>query len=499
MKNFLKSVLTLSFLCMPLSTGAETTLRMGLASLPNGNGNPFFSSARTSAYTSRAIFDTLTQLGSNLQIEPGLAVSWKTADDYTWIVKLRDGVTFSNGEPFNADTVVATYGYLSSDVGARESLSRDMRDIAGFEALDSLTVRIVTREPMPEFSRFMAVTWMVPPAYWREVGRDAFALNPVGTGPFHVTEWNPTQVLLEAYGESWRPPKIDKLEILALRETSARVAALITDRVDVASEIGPEDVYPIEAAGLQAYQRPPTAPQVIAFNILKDSPLQDVRVRQALNYAVNKEVIAATIMDGWVRVVDQMTTAINPERHPDLEPYPYDPDKARALLAEAGYPDGFSFIFEFSFGTAGNHMPTMYQRVAADLAQIGVHMEVRPLIWSQYVRGVLQGEWDGQAFGFEYEMLPTGSSIRAFRLHSCSWPYPWYCDEKVQAVIDRARHTMDENQRIAAVHEVMAYYHNQAVALMLVENMGIDGINLRVKGYNQEGGIIPYHNISINE
>ena len=498
-RKFLRSLLPIVVLYAPFSAAAETTLRMGLASLPTGNGNPFMSSARTSAYTHRAALDTLTQLGSNLRIEPGLATSWEAAGDYTWIVTLRDGVRFSNGEPFNADAVVSTYAYLSSQAGARESLSRDMRDIAGFEALGPLTVRFTTRKPLPEFPRDMTVIWMVPPLYWREVGRDGFALHPVGTGPFQVTEWNPTQVKYDAHRESWRSPEIDKLEILVLREMAARVAALMTNRVDVASEIGPEDVYTIEAAGYRAYQRPPTAPQVIAFNILKESPLQDVRVRRALNYAVNKEVIAATIMDGRVGIVDQMTAALNPERHPDLDPYPYDPDKARALLAEADYPEGFSFIFEFSFGTAGNHMPSMYQRVAADLAQIGVDMEVRPLIWSQYVRGVLEGQWGGQAFGFEYEMLPTGSSIRAFRLHSCTWPHPWYCDETIQPVIERARHTMDEDQRIAAVHEVMKHYHEQAVALMLVENMGLDGVNPRVKGYNQEGGIIPYHAMSIEE
>ena len=271
---------------------------MGLASLPTGNGNPFMSSARTSAYTHRAALDTLTQLGSNLRIEPGLATSWEAAGDYTWIVTLRDGVRFSNGEPFNADAVVSTYAYLSSQAGARESLSRDMRDIAGFEALGPLTVRFTTRKPLPEFPRDMTVIWMVPPLYWREVGRDGFALHPVGTGPFQVTEWNPTQVKYDAHRESWRSPEIDKLEILVLREMAARVAALMTNRVDVASEIGPEDVYTIEAAGYRAYQRPPTAPQVIAFNILKESPLQDVRVRRALNYAVNKEVIAVTIMDG---------------------------------------------------------------------------------------------------------------------------------------------------------------------------------------------------------
>ena len=96
-------------------------------------------------------------------------------------------------------------------------------------------------------------------------------------------------------------------------------------------------------------------------------------------------------------------------------------------------------------------------------------------------------------------MLPTGSSVRPFRLHSCAWPYPWYCDKDIQRVIERAKQSLDEEERIAAVHEVMAHYHEQAVALMLVENMGLDGLTPRVKGYNQEGGIIPYHNITLED
>ena len=404
MKKFCTFLLTplLAILLTPLlalsfisGANAETTFRIGLSSLPNGNGNPFFSAARTSAYTHRASFDTLTQLGSNLKIEPGLALSWDRTTDTTWIVKLREGVRFSNGEVFDADAVLYTFRYLKSDEGARENLSRDMQDIAGMAALDPQTIRFETAAPMGGFPRLLAVVPIVAPAHWQAVGRDGFTFDPVGTGPFRVTEWNSTQVLFDAYRESWRAPKVDKLEILILPEMSTRIAALETDRIDVASEIGPDDVFTLEAAGMKTYQRPATAPQVIAFNIVIDSPFKDVRVRQALNYAVNKEVIAATIMGGLARVSTQMTTGINPDRHPDLEPYPYDPDKARALLAEAGYPDGFSFIFEFSFGTAGNHMPSMYQQVASDLAQVGVHMEVRPLIWSQYVKGILQGQWGG--------------------------------------------------------------------------------------------------------
>lgn len=489
-----------ALLSSPLNTPAaqaETTLRMGLASLPNGNGNPFDSSARTSWYTYGAIFNSLTQLGPNLSIQPAIAVAWENTDDLTWVVTLRDGVTFSNGEPLDAEAVLFSFRYLQSEAGQRESLSRDVADIAHMEALDPLTIRFVTAVTKPEFPRLMAVVPLVAPQHWQALGRDGFAFDPIGTGPFRVRSWDATRVMLEAFEDSWQAPQVDALELLALPETAARVAALLTDRIDIASEIGPDDSYTVEGAGLTTYKRPATSVDVVAFNTLVDSPLQDVRVRQALNYAVNKEAIAAAIMDGRSQVMSQMTADLNPERHPDLKPYPYDPDKASALLTEAGYPNGFAFIFEFVTGTGGSHMESMYQQVAADLARIGVDMEVRPLPWGQYVRGVLQGEWNGQAFGFEYEVLPTGASMRPFRLHSCSWPYPWYCDERIEPAIARAKNDINTETRIAAVREVLAHYHREAAALMLVESMGLDGVNPRVQGYNQDGGRIPYHAITL--
>lgn len=499
--TYLKKITLLTVglaLLTPLTGHAETTLRMGLASLPTGNGNPFTSSARTSWYTYGAMFDTLTQLGPNLSIAPGIAVAWENTDDLTWIVNLRDGVTFSNGEPLDAEAALFSYRYLQSEEGQRESLSRDVADIASMEAIDAHTIKFVTKVTMPEFSRLMAVVPLVAPQHWQALGRDGFAFEPVGTGPFQVTKWQATRVELNAVETAWRAPQIDKLELLALPETASRVAALLTDRVDVASEIGPDDTYTVEGAGLSTYKRPATSVDVVAFNILVESPLQDVRVRRALNYAVNKEAIAATIMDGRSKVMSQMTADLNPERNPDLAPYPYDPDKAKALLAEAGHPNGFEFIFEFSAGTGGTHMESMYQQVAADLVRIGVEMEVRPLPWAQYVRGVLQGEWNGQAFGFEYEVLPTGSSMRPFRLHSCSWPYPWYCDRRIEPAIARAKSEMNVENRMTAVREVLAHYHREAAALMLVESMGLDGVNPQVQGYTQDGGRIPYHAITLD-
>ncbi len=199
----------------------------------------------------RAIFDTLTHLGPNLSIQPALAISWENTDDQTWVVTLRDGVTFSNGEVLDANAVIASYAYLQTEEGMRESLARDVKDIESMEAVDSLTLRFVTSEPIPAFPRLMAIIPIVAPAHWQKIGREGFAFDPVGSGPFAVTEWNATQVLLKAHTSAWRPPKLDALEILDLPETASRVAALMTDRIDIASEIGPDDAFNIEASGVQ--------------------------------------------------------------------------------------------------------------------------------------------------------------------------------------------------------------------------------------------------------
>ncbi|MSO98687.1 MAG: ABC transporter substrate-binding protein [Rhodospirillaceae bacterium] len=493
-----RSVIALLGLMAFATSAHAATVRIGLASLPPGNGNPFTSSARTAWYTWRAIFDTLTQLGPGMTPVPALAVSWKNTSQQTWVLNLRPNTTFSNGEAMNADAVIKTIAYLQSPQAAQEPLSREVENIAGMRALDALTIEITTKQPDPMFPRQIAGLPIVPPEAWAKMGRDQFAQAPIGTGPFVVEKWDSARVTLKANPKSWRAPKSESVELVVLPETSTRVQALLSNRVELASEIGPEDIEVIEAAGFKYYQRPASAVEVMALNNIVDNPLKDVRVRQALNYAVDRQAIADSLMHGLVPPSTQTTPRSNPEYDPSITGYPYDPAKAKALLREAGYPDGFSFIFEMSQGTTGIQIANMYQKVAEDLARVGVKMEIRPVPWSQYVRAILQGEWKGQtAFGFEYETMPTGETMRPFRLHSCTWPYPWYCDKEMTPLIAEAKSTFDPARRLELVHRILRAYHENAAALVLVEPLGLDGVSPKLQGYSQLNGIIPYQDLTV--
>jgi ABC-type transport system substrate-binding protein len=193
----------------------------------------------------------------------------------------------------------------------------------------------------------------------------------------------------------------------------------------------------------------------------------------------------------------QTASRTNPEYDPALKGYPYDPAKAKALLAEAGYPNGFSFVDLMSHGTTGSEIPAAMEQAANDLAKIGVKMEIREVPWPQWVRGVQQTGIETEAFNFEYETLPTGDTLRPYRLHSCSWGHPWYCDQQIVPLIAEAKATFDPARRATLIKQILARQDAQAAALLLFEPLGLDGVSPKVEGYSQESGIIPYARVNV--
>jgi ABC-type transport system substrate-binding protein len=441
----------------------------------------------------------LTQLGPKVEPVPALATGWRNTTPTTWTIDLRQGVTFSNGEPFDAAAAVAIFDYLKSPAAVQESSSRDVENIVGVRALASHAIEITTRTPDPTLPRQLTTVAMVAPAAWKSLGRDAFAFKPVGTGPFAVESWGEARIALKAFAGSWRPPKSERLEILTLPETSTRIAALMSEQVHLASEVGPEDLDLLKESGFTIYQRPSTSIEVIALHAKAGTPLGDVRVRQALNLAIDHRGITEALLHGLVEPPTQMAPRSNPDYNPSLKTFDHDPARAKALLAEAGYANGVKFTMVMSAGTGGGHMRATFEKVAADLAAIGVTMTIRPVPWSQFVRGVLQGEWLGEAFGFEYETLPTGDVLRPFRLHSCSWPHPWYCDPETEPLIAAAKAEFDPARRRGLAHTILANYREKAAAILLFEQIGLDAVSPHLEGYDQTNGIIPFQDLLVTE
>jgi peptide/nickel transport system substrate-binding protein len=478
---------------------AKKTLRVGIVTLPADRGYPWNTTGIPNIFTHRAMFDGLTYVTEDGEVQPFLATAWEPVDPITWRFTLREGVTFHNGAPFTADAVVFAVNHMVAPENLVDLTARELADLASAEAEGPHSVIIRTKKPSPLLPAALELMVIIEPGAFTQLGREGFAAAPVGTGPFKLVGWSANGAEFEAFKDSWRAPKVDALQLIEVPDKSARVQALLSGRIDVAVSLGYEDVKAIEAAGGQAYVGKDASVLGVTFVITKlppGHPLRDKRVRQALNYAVDKEAYIQALFGGLTAPASQPAVPSSFGYNPDLKPYPYDPAKAKALLAEAGYPDGFSFLMEVPAG-GGASLEEVYQKAAADLANVGVKMTLQAISVPQLNRGVLQGEWTGQAFGMNYSAQRTTDSLRAMRLHSCLHPQAWYCNQDLQPLIVEAMTTGDLDTRRRLSQQIMAAYHDEAPAIWLHRIVTFEGLSPKVRNFRADVTVIRYDLIEL--
>lgn len=483
-------------LLMPWVALAERSLTIAVYAFPPGMGNPHSQTNLPAIFIWPAVLEPLTVLDHEGTLQPSLAVAWQALDELTWRFQLRENVTFSNGEPFDAETVVATFEWLATPAAAPMMMAGEMRNIAGARAISSHEVEISTHTPDAMLPRALSVLRMVPPRYWQEVGPAGFARRPVGTGPFLVEEWGQTRVRMRAWPGSWRPPRVERLEFLELPEAPSRVQGIQSGALDVALQLSPDDGRAVAAAGATLIPRPAGSILGLSFVLTRPSPLDDPRVRLALNMAVNREEIVRELFHGTTYVATQHASRHALGYHPGLSAYPYDPEAARALLAEAGYPDGFTFVAQVVVG-AGANDSAMYQQVAASLREIGVTLQLQVMPTQVLLRNIFTGEWRGQAFGMDFGSAPFLDGWRPFRIHSCLWSRPWFCDESLTPLIESVRTTFDLELRLERLHRLLEAYHEAVPSLPVYEVMGYDAVSSRVRNYRNAFGVINFHELEL--
>jgi peptide/nickel transport system substrate-binding protein len=497
-RGFFYAGLMLGLLCAG-PAAAEKTLRVALTNLPTSKGNPYATTATTPYLMYTAIFDTLTVIDDKGVVRPSLALEWIPQNPTTWHFKLRPNVMFSNGEPFDASAVATALNFLASPDAISQSVSRDIEFISGARVIDPLTVEIKTTAPNIMVPRDVAGVNMVAPKHFQKVGVEGFAQDPVGTGPFKVESWGAEKALLVANKTSWRAPIIDKVEVLALPDATSRMQALSTKRIDIATNVNIDDVPMLEAAGNRFHRRNPTRISLVALDNIKDgTPFKDTRVRQAMNYAVNKEAIVASLLGGMVEVASQPAVPVAVGYVPDLKPYPYDPVKAKALLKEAGYEKGFEFLMEMPTGSLANDT-AIAQQIAADLSAVGIKMEIRGITFPQLVKYMTIGEWKGHALMTDFASAPSLDMMRAFHRHSCQWPAPWYCDRTIQPTIDSAEKAFDVSERTALTQKAVRHYRDTASAVFLFPILSLDGVAARVTKWAPWNDNFNYHLADVKE
>lgn len=480
------------------AAGAATPLRVGVQGIPLTQGNPYRNTFTPNIYTMGAIFDGLTRIDEQGQVQPWLAVGWENTGPLTWLIELRHNVKFSNGVAFNADAVVAVVNFFNSEQALSEMVARELDFIVGARTIDEHTVELTTSRPAPLLPRYLPIFYMVEPGQWARLGATGFGAQPVGTGPFKVDAFKPSKIELSAFAGSWRKPNVERLEILAIPDASSRAQAIQSGALDVAISIGPEEVIAIERTGGQSISYPGASVWSLNFVDRPNSPFKDQRVRQAVNYAVNRPLLIQALLNDATVPATQPAPRVSFGYNPDLPPIPYDPDTARRLLKEAGYPKGFKFMLQGTVGSSAADSAG-YQVVAQDLARIGIKMEIRQITVAELIRNVIEGSWEGEAFALNYNHEPGIEVLRPLTNHSCLWHHPWYCDERIMPTILAAKVEFDPQRSLQLRQEVMAFYRNEYASLFLYESPYFAGLSARTRNVKVVHGFIHFEDIQLKE
>jgi peptide/nickel transport system substrate-binding protein len=470
-----------------IATASAEPLRLATDILPPSLGNPYRTSLPPTVWTNAALFDALTRFDENGKVVPSLATSWEKIDATTWRFKLRPGVKFHNGEPLTSDAVVTAVKYILSPDAVREGILREIGVFKDARAVDDMTVDIITTEPAPQMARYMTGLMIGEPKAWRTLGRDEFARKPVGTGPFQMTEMGATLWKMAPFKDAWRPTKLDGFEAVAVPDAAARTAGVMAGRLHIAMTLSPDNLSVLEDAGHTGVRAIDPAVFGFSFILFKQSPLQDVRVRRAINMAVNKQRIIDGLLNGATVPASQPAARSVLGHDPSIKPYPYDPATAKTLLAEAGYPNGFSFVMEGATGIDPNDT-AIFQQVQADLKDVGITMEIRTMPAVQYYNALGRTDFAGEAFPGEWQSWPILDVTRSVLAHSCQRLKPWYCDEGIMKTIVAARTEFDDAKALELRHQIAKHYHDQAPALFMYESAQFIGVSSKVKNYKLLNG-----------
>ncbi len=331
--------------------------------------DPKFLKGRETQNVMRLMFDSLYHRDDQMQIIPWLATSVENPDELTWRFHLRQGVKFSNGDDFKANDVKFTMDrLLAEDSGWSERSFIDK-----VEVVDDYTVDIITKAPYPALLT-RAVLWhMTDEQYFQKAGEDGFQNHPIGTGPYTFVSWTKDeQVVLQANPNYWRgAPKIETVIFKPIPETATRIAALEAGDVNIITDV-PPDYAKAPDSSVQIGTIPGTRAFFLGMNV-NVAPFDDVRVRQAMNYAVDVTTIIKTVLGGLARPMDN---PLLPEAfgYAPTPVYHYDLAKAKSLLADAGHPGGFEFQLD-----TDPTLKEIAEALSGQLSQVGIVMHINVL------------------------------------------------------------------------------------------------------------------------
>ncbi len=488
--SYAKRLLSSAAMALVLAGSAQAADLIYAISAPVTAVDPHYQNATPNNAALSNIFEALTVIGPDGMVEPSLAKSWRLVDDVTWEFDLVDA-TFHDGTPMTAADVEFSLNRPATITNSPSAFTIYTRPIKEIQVVDDHTIRLVTNFPYPQFLRDLSRVAVVKKDLVDGLGTPDFnsGKGAVGTGPYKFTGYTPDDQLNMTRNDAYwgDKPVWDNVRIRFITDDGARSAALLSGSVDAIENVPTTDLERFKSNADLVFESAKSMRVVFLFvdsgrdqpptvmgndgKPLAQNPLKDLRVRQAISYAINRDAIRDRLMSGlawptWNIVFD------GGEGHvPALDTPVYDADKAKALLAEAGYPDGF----QITLATPNNRLindEQVAQGVAQMLTRVGIKTQVDAMPFTMVNTRGNGGE-------FAMSMMAWGNTadaaggIRA--MIACKdkdkgmGPVNWgnYCNPKLDEVTMKAMSTMDDAGRAALMAEAAQIVHDDMAIVPL--------------------------------
>lgn len=498
--KYLSGALLAAAMSMPAFAADNDTLVVGLLAEPVTFDPTQIGDLNTSRVVRRVYEGLIGLKYGTYDIEPRLAESWTISDDeleYTF--KLQPNVKFHDGTPFNADAVKysfdrqtdpehpshgsLTYRYASNYLGP----------IASIDVIDDLTIKITLKEPLAPFLQNLTGLTMsiISPTALEKYGDD-IAQNPVGTGPYKLTEWDAgVRTVLTVDPDYWRlTPEIENVIYVPVVEPQARLSSISTGEIGLTLDVPFDSLKDLEANPDVVVQQGLSAHVwfVALNNKLMDPPFSNKLVRQAMNYAIDKEGIVRDILQGTGVVSSSPLSPIYGDTHnPDVKKYPYDPAKAKELLAEAGFADGFGNC-EFMVPESGSGMQSPVEMgtfIQANLMAVGINCQIKTMEWGAYLAAYRESpqmaemSWNAPTGDPDYVLNRLFNSDA----HPPSWNAGWYSNPEVDALLNEGLRVSDPAKRRDLYLKAQALIAEDAPWLFINHGSQIVVHSAKLKGF----------------
>ncbi|MET0693817.1 MAG: ABC transporter substrate-binding protein [Propionibacteriaceae bacterium] len=451
-------------------------------------------------FVANQLYDGLTKFDLKQGTEtpkviPGLATKWAVDKaGTTWTFDLRAGVKFHDGTPWNADAAVFNlnrYTNKSSPefypaLNAQAGLS--ITGIKSVAKSGDMQIKIATDGPLSYLPSNLTTIFFGSPTAIKAEGNEGFAQKPVGTGPFKFESMTRgQQLVLDKNPDYWGgAAKVSKVVLRPIPDATARVAALRAGQVNWIEVPTPDDVPSLSSDGYQVLTNSYDHVWPWVLDV-RQKPLSDLRVRQALNFAVDRDSLVKNVLQGTAEPELQAVATANTAYRKETDLYSYDPAKAKQLLTEAGYPNGFDLTLSYPTSGSGNMVPTpMNEALQANLAAVGIKVKLEPVEWASMLTDFFNRKIPGgaqminislsmQQEGFWYSWFGSDSKSNA----------GYYQSKEVDALLTKAKSTFDDTARAEVYAQASAQITKDAPWLFIVSDKNPRVLASNVKGFVQ--------------